>query len=190
MEAEPPSPARKPLDPLVKTALTISFSLIALTVVGMILTAPDRSIPPYSVMAQAGEAVTVSVPPGTTDAQIEALLARFRAVAHDDRNGFRKLKIKPTTPEDPAGRYQRMTIYVLDNPGLAEEPALKEYLANADPMAKGSFERGVRGVYRLTVDSELGTLGLLPERPKPVAVPESGSRVLFEGKLERERASP
>ena len=165
MEAEGP---KKPLDPLVKTALTLCIGLIVITVVGMILTAPDRSIPPYSVMAQMGENVTVNVPPRTTAPEIEALLVRFQVAGHGNRDGFAHLKIKPTTPGDPAGRYQRVTIYVFDNAGLAEESSLKDYLRGSDPLARSSFERGVRGTYRLTADTEFGAVG---------------EKVLFQGKL-------
>lgn len=161
------SPAPRPLDPLVKTALTLCIGLIVITVVGMILTAPDRSIPPYSVLAQDGESVTVNVPPRTTDPEIEALLVRFQAAGHASQNGFAHLKIKPTTPGDPAGRYRRMTIYVFDNPGLADEASLKEYVSGADPLARSGFERGVRGTYRLTADGEYGAVG---------------TKVLFQGK--------
>lgn len=162
------SPAPRPLDPLVKTALTICIGLIVITVVGMILTAPDRSIPPYSVMAQMGESVTVNVPPRTTAPEIEALLVRFQAAAHGNRDGFARLKIMPTTPGDPAGRYQRLTIYVFDNAGLAEESSLNAYVSGADPLARSSFERGVRGIYRLTAGMEYGAVG---------------TKVLFQGKL-------
>jgi hypothetical protein len=162
------SPAPRPLDPLVKTALAISIGLIVITVVGMILTAPDRSIPPYSVMAQNGESVTVNVPPRTTDLELEALLVRFQAAGHGDRTAFARLKITPTTPGDPAGRYQRLTIYIFDNPGLAEESSLKEYLSGADPLARSSFERGVRGMYRLTAETEYGVVG---------------NKILFRGKV-------
>lgn len=154
---------QKPLDPLVKTALAICVGLILITVVGMILTAPDRSIPPYSVVAQLGEVVTVNVPPGTTDAEIEALLVRFQAAGSGDRSEFGRLKIKPTTIQDPAGRYQRVTIYVFDNVGLAEEPVLREYLAGRDPTAKRSFERGLRGMYQLTKDVEFGVMGFMSD---------------------------
>ncbi len=165
MEAEQP---KKPLDPLVKTALTLCIGLIVITVVGMILTAPDRSIPPYSVMAQNGENVTVNVPPHTPDHEIEALLVRFQVAGHGNRDGFAHLKIKPTTPGDPAGRYQRLIIYIFDNPGLAEEPSLKDYLSGSDPLSRSGFERGVRGTYRLTADTEFGA---------------AGRKVLFQGKL-------
>ena len=162
------SPAPRPLDPLVKTALTLCIGLIVITVVGMILTAPDRSIPPYSVMAQNGENVTVNVPPRTTAPEIEALLVRFQAAGHGNRDGFAHLKIKPTTPGDPAGRYQRVTIYVFDNTGLADESALNDYIRGADPLAKSSFERGVRGIYRLTTGTEFAAMG---------------SKILFQGKV-------
>lgn len=165
MAAEQP---QKPLDPLVKTALTICIGLIVITVAGMILTAPDRSIPPYSVMAQSSESVTVNVPPRTTDPEIEALLVRFQAAGHGNRDGFAHLKIKPTTPGDPAGRYQRLTIYVFDNPGLAEEASLKDYLSGSDPLARPSFERGVRGMYRLTAETEFGAVG---------------KKIIFQGKI-------
>jgi hypothetical protein len=162
------SPEPRPLDPLVKTALTLCVGLIVITVVGMILTAPDRSIPPYSVMAQNGENVTVNVPPHTAAPEIEALLVRFQVAGQGNRDGFAHLKIKPTTPGDPAGRYQRLTIYVFDNPGLAEESSLKDYLSGLDPLSRSSFERGARGTYRLTADTEFGAVG---------------KKVLFQGKL-------
>ena len=146
-----------PLDPLVKTALSLSLGLIVITVIGMILTAPDRSIPPYSVVAQVGEWVTVNVPPSTTDAQIEALLLRFGAAVDSDRDGLGRLKIRPTTPAE-AGPYQRVTIYILGNPGLAEESVLREYLAG-DPASRGAFLRSLRGIYRLTPKSQRAVVG-------------------------------
>jgi hypothetical protein len=172
-------PPKKPLDPLVKIALGLSLGLILITIIGMILTAPDRSIPPYSVMAQMGETVTVSVPPNTTDAQIEALLFRFRAALESDREGFRRLKIKPTTPNDPGGHYQRVTIYVLDNPGLAEESVLRDYLAG-DPAARGAFKRSVRGIYRLTPGIEIGVLGYADEDVKLALGEANRPRILFQ----------
>ncbi|TLY37111.1 MAG: hypothetical protein E6K62_01905 [Nitrospirae bacterium] len=149
--------SKKPLDPLVKTALALCISLIVITVVGMVLTAPDRSIPPYSVMAQQGEIVTVNVPPSTRDPEIEALLVRFQIVGHGERNQFARLKIKPTTPGDPAGLYQRVTIYVFDNPGLSDDASL-------------------------TSDTELGAMGFVPESGAKGERPSVGARVLFQGK--------
>ena len=176
------NPVRKPLDPLVKTALMICTGLIVITVAGMILTAPDRSIPPYSVMAQQDDSVTVNVPIRTTAPELEALLVRFQAAGHGDRDGFARLKIEPTTPEGPAGRYRRLTIYIFDNPGLADESSLKEYLAGSDRLARISFERGVRGIYRLTETTEFGALGFVPEGTAASDAPSAGARVLFQGK--------
>jgi hypothetical protein len=184
MEAEPPLKSKKPLDPLVKTALSISIGLIVITIIGMILTAPDRSIPPYSVMAQVGEVVSVNVPSTTTEAQIEALLFRFRAAGEGDRDTFRRLKIQPTTPRDPRGVYQQVTIYILGNPGLAEESVLRDYLAG-EPAARGAFERAVRGVYRLTSDSEFGALGFVGKEARSAGAPPAGSRILFQSQLDR-----
>ena len=177
MEGEQP---KKPLDPLVKTALALCISLIVITVVGMVLTAPDRSIPPYSVMARQGGIVTVNVPPSTRGPEIEALLVRFQTVGHGDRNQFARLKIKPTTPGDTAGLYQRVTIYVFDNPGLSEEASLKEYLSGRDPLARAGFERAVRGLYRLTPDTELGAMGFVPESNAKDERPSVGARILFQ----------
>jgi hypothetical protein len=160
----------------------VSVGLIVITVIGMIVTAPDRSIPPYSVMAQVGEAVSVNVPPNTTDAQVEALLFRFRAAGDGRRDAFRRLKIKPTTPDDPGGPYQRITIYVLGNPGLAEESVLREYVAG-EPSAQGAFERAVRGVYRLTPHTELGAIGYVSEHVMPPVGKTPQPRVLFEGRI-------
>ena len=168
MEAEPsphsPKP-KKPLDPLVKTAFILCVGLILITVIGMILTAPDRSIPPYSVVAQVGEWVTVHVPPNTTDKEIEALLLRFAAAVDSDHDGLGRLKIRPTTPTEAGGPYQRVTIYVLGNPGLAEESVLREYLAG-DPASRGAFQRSLRGIYRLTPKSQRALVGSSEENGK------------------------
>jgi hypothetical protein len=176
MEAEPNSSSpKKPLDPLVKIALTLSIGLIVITVIGMILTAPDRSIPPYSVIAQLEDSVTVNVPSRTTDAQIEALLFRFRVAADGDGLGFGRLKIRPTTPGHPDGLYERVTIYVLDNPGLAEESVLREYLAS-DPESRGAFERAVRGIYRLTPNSQRAIVGSSEKNAKILFLSDRGRK--------------
>ncbi len=49
------------------------------------------------------------VPPWTSDAEIEALIERFREVGRETRN-FGPMKIRPTTPGDPQGRYRRINI--------------------------------------------------------------------------------
>jgi hypothetical protein len=150
----------------------------------MIVTAPDRSIPPYSVMGQVGHVISVNVPPSTTDMQIQALLFRFRAAGEGSRDAFRRLKIKPTTPNDPAGQYQRITIYVLGNVGLAEESVLREYVSG-EPATQGAYERAVRGVYRLTPDTEFAALGYVPEQVMPSAGNRPQPRILFEERIAR-----
>ena len=189
MEAERPQipPAPNSLDPLVKIALVLCIGLIVITVIGMILTAPDRSIPPYSVVAQQGEVVTVSVPPRTTEAEIEALLVRFRVAGSGDRNQFARIKIKPTTPDDPSGLYQRLTIYIFNDIGLAEELVLKDYLTGRDPAARSSFERGVRGLYRVTAETEFGALGFVPEEGASGRGVSASARVLFHGKISQSK---
>jgi hypothetical protein len=147
----------------------------------MIVTAPDRSIPPYSVMGQVGHVITVNVPPSTTDAQVEALLFRFRVAREEGRDAFRRLKIRPTTPDGAGGQYQRITIYVIGNPGLAEESVLREYVSG-EPTAQGAFERAVRGVYRLTPDTEFAAIGYVPERVMP-SVQKPQPRILFEERI-------
>jgi hypothetical protein len=185
MEPDPSSQPseQKPLDPLVKTALAVCVGLILICIVGMILTAPDRSIPPYSVVAQLAEVVTVNVPPRTTDAEIEALLVRFQAAGRGDGSELGRLKIKPTTTQDPSRRYQRVTIYVFDNMGLAEETVLHDYLTGRDPTAKGSFEGNMRGMYRLTDDLEFGAMGFVPDEStvRPGRSHDS-PRVLFQNR--------
>ena len=96
--------------------------------------------------------------------QIEALLLRFGAAVDGERDGLRRLKIRPTTPAEP-GPYQRVTIYVLDNPGLAEESVLRDYLAG-DAASMGAFRRSVRGVYRLTPKTQTATVGSSKEKAK------------------------
>jgi len=103
-------------------------------------------------------------------------------VGHGDRNQFARLKIKPTTPADPAGLYQRVTIYVFDNPGLSDDASLKEYLSGRDPLARSGFECAVRGLYRLTSDTELGAMGFVPESGAKGERPSVGARILFQGK--------
>src|SRR5207249_10373543 len=124
---------------------------------------------------------SVDVPTSTADAQNKELLVRFQAAGDRDRKQYAPLKIRPYTPADPAGLYQRVTIYVFDNPGLSEEASLKEYLSGRDPLARAGFERAVRGLYRLTADKELGAMGLVPESGAKGERPSVGSRILFQG---------
>ncbi len=93
---------KKPLDIVVKFALSVFVGSFALIWGGMYLSRPDRSIPPYTVGAQSGQIVTTDVPRGTTDEEIESLVKRFRKVGHQTHD-FARMKIHPTTPGDPGG---------------------------------------------------------------------------------------
>src|SRR6478736_4391330 len=107
-----PSPSqKKPLDTVVKLALMVFFGSFALIWGGMYLSRPDRSIPPYSIGSQEETAVAIHVPYWTSDGEIETLIERFRKVGHETRN-FGTMKVRPTTPDDPNGRYRRLIIYI------------------------------------------------------------------------------
>lgn len=186
--SQPAVRPKKKLDALVKIALGVFFGSLALIFIGMFLTRPDRSIPPYSIGSQAGTTVFVNVPAWTSDSRIEALINRFRMVGRDTRN-FGSMKIQPTTPDDPAGRYRRIAIYVFTNPGWAEPDKVRAYVHGKDPEITRKIEREVRGYYRLEENFEEGRIGpLLPQQDS--AATEAYSRVLFRGPIEGGPAVP
>ena len=184
-------PAReKKLDTVVKLGIGVLVGSFLLIWVGMFLTRPDRSIPPFSVGAQEGIAVAVHVPPWTSDPAIESLVYRFRKVGRDTRQ-FGNMKIQPTTPGDPGGPYRRIAIYVFSHDTWAEPDMLHRYL-NADPAVQASFEKAVRGYYRLEDTSEEGRIGPLLGGRESTAT-AAYARVLFHGPLtagEDEAGSP
>ena len=128
-QAQVPSRQKKPLDTVVKLALMVFFGSFGLIWGGMYLSRPDRSIPPYSIGSQEGTAVSVHVPGWTSDTEIETLIERFRKVGRETRN-FGPMKVRPTTPDDPAGRYRRITIYIFTHDDWAEA-------AIGEPQRKG-----------------------------------------------------
>lgn len=178
-----PKPKRK-LDTVVKLGLFVFVGSFALIWGGMFLTRPDRSIPPYSIGSQEGAAVAVHVPGWTSDSAIETLIERFRKIGRDTRD-FGKMKIQPTTPGEPGGRYQRIMIYIFTHDSWAEPEMLHRYLAAAsgesgDAAVKEAFEKAVRGFYRLDETQEEGRIGpLLSERDS--AATAAYSRELFKG---------
>src|SRR2546426_10343724 len=113
---------------------------------------------------------------------MEPLRVRSQVGGRGARNQSARLKINPPPPADPAGLYQRVTIYVFDNPGLSDDASLKEYLSGTDLLARSGFERAVRGLYRLTSDTELGAMGFVPESGAKGERPSVGARILFQGK--------
>lgn len=149
----------------------------------MFLSRPDRSIPPYSIGAQQGTIVAVHVPPWTSDPEIQALLYRFRSVGKETGN-FGTMKIQPTTPNHPRGRYQEITVYVFANHEWASPEVLSRYLALPDPPGpedrqfQKEFESEVRGGFVLTETQIQGWLG--PLGWEQAVMPEFAHHVLFE----------
>jgi hypothetical protein len=171
------SPRKQPLDIVVKLALTVFFGSFGLIWGGMYLSRPDRSIPPYSVGSQVGHVVATHVPGGTTDQQLETLLRRFQKVGHRTYD-FASMKIQPTTPNDPAGRYRRIVVYVFDDYGWTEPSVLARYVAG-DPAMSKDFERAMRGYYRLQDGDEEGAIGPLPKD----GAASDRVRLLFKGRI-------
>lgn len=176
-QAQLTSHQKKPLDTVVKLALMVFFGSFALIWGGMYLSRPDRSIPPYSIGSQEGTAVSVHVPGWTSDTEIETLIERFRKVGRETRN-FGPMKIRPTTPDDPVGRYRRITIYVFTHDAWAEAPILHKYLTGEDKDVRDGFRRALRGFYQLTESEEEGRIGPLVEGPDSAAT-AAYSRQLF-----------
>jgi hypothetical protein len=171
------SKTKKPLDTVVKMALSVFVGSFALIWGGMYLSRPDRSIPPYSVGSQVGYLVATHVPQRTTDQQIERLLKRFRKVGRQTHD-FGSMKIYPTTPGDPAGRYRQIVIYVFDNDGWTEPETLAKYVAGDASVAK-EFEKSVRGYYRLQDQEEEGGVGPMPKGGEVSDI----TRILFKGRV-------
>ena len=184
---------KKKLDTVVKMGLGVFIGAFVLIWGGMFLTRPDRSIPPYSIGSQEGAAVAVHVPVYTSDTELETLIYRFQKVAKD--KDFGRMKIHPTTPDDPTGHYRRITIYVFTHEAWAEPNMLHRYMAARhsnlpeDMSLREAFEKAVRGYYHLDESGEEGRIGPIDginmkDRPATAAF----SRVLFSGPI-RETSS-
>jgi hypothetical protein len=170
---------RKKLDTVVKLGLGVFVAAFTLIGGGMFLSRPDRTIPPYSIGSQEGIHVAVHVPPWTSDAGIETLIQRFRKVGRETHD-FGKMKIRPTTPDDPAGRYRRIVVYIFTDDGWTEAEKLHHYVTGAPAAAREEFARTMRGSYRLEGDQEEGRIGpLLPG--KDTAGTAVYARELFKG---------
>ncbi len=157
------SSKKKPLDTLVKLGLGVFLGGFLMIGIGMFVSRPDRSIPPYSIGAQEGTVVAVHVPPWTSDPEIQTLIQRFRLVG-DQHKDFSTMKIRPTTPENPDGRYERMTVYVFSDHDWAETEKLHRYLTGSEDREeerafKKDFESTVRGGYELGQSQMNGWLG-------------------------------
>jgi hypothetical protein len=168
---------KKPLDIVVKFALSVFVGSFALIWGGMYLSRPDRSIPPYTVGAQSGILVVTDVPRRTTDEEVESLVKRFRKVGHHTHD-FARMKIYPTTPGDPGGSYKQIMIYVFDDHGWTNPDVLAKYLAG-DAAVVTDYERSMRGYYRLLDQEEEGGLGPMLKDGRG----SSQTRVLFKGRV-------
>jgi hypothetical protein len=182
------APSKKKLDTLVKLALGVLFGSFGLIFIGMFLSRPDRSIPPYSIGSQEGTVVAVHVPGWTSDAAIETLIERFRKVGRGPRD-FGKMKIQPTTPGDPQSRYRRITIYIFTHDSWAEPGILHQYVSGEDQALRDAFEKAVRGFYRLDESEEEGRIGPVL-KGKDTAATAAYARVLFKGPVTSGAAGP
>lgn len=171
--------AKRPLDTVVKMALGVLFGSFALIWGGMFLSRPDRSIPPYSIGSQERTLVAVHVPSWTSDTEIETLIERFRKVGSEGRN-FGAMKIHPTTPDDPQGRYQHIAIYIFTEEGWTEPDVLHKYVMGDDAKVRKGFEGSLRGFYRLDGQEEEGRMGPILQG-KDSAATAAYSRQLFRG---------
>ena len=151
------------------------FTLIA---GGMFLSRPDRTIPPFSIGSQEGTVVVVHVPAWTSDPDIETLIRRFRKVGVTNHD-FRSMKVRPTTPDDPATLYREVVLYVFSDPQWTEPETLHRYLATRVPAETGQqvsaeegafrreFERSARGGFIYSRDNTKGWLGRIPDPSIP-----------------------
>ena len=161
-------PSKKPLDPVVKIGLTVLIGSFLLIGIGMFLSRPDRSIPPYSIGSQEGTLVTVHLPPWTADSEIQTLIRRFGRVGRETRD-FGPMKIRPTTPNNSNGRFQRMTIYIFSDHKWTEPGVLHRYLHSAEGDSENKafvtqFELAVRGGFQIDPKGEKGWVGPIRER--------------------------
>ncbi len=182
-----PSP-KKPLDIVVKLALGVFVTAFALIWGGMFLSRPDRTIPPFSIGSQEGTVVAAHVPPWTTDSAIQTLIERFRAIGRETHD-FARMKIQPTTPDDPDGRYWRITIFIFTHDSWAEPEMLHKYLTSGDPELRKAFDNAVRGYYRLDGLEEEGRIGPLIQGPDTPAT-AAYSQLMFKGPIPRPAAPP
>lgn len=157
---------KKGLDPIVKMGLGIFLGGFCLIAFGMYLSRPDRSIPPYSVGAQKGTLVALHIPSWTSDPEIESLLVRFGDVGRKTRD-FSQLKVRPTTPKDPDGRYQDILIIIFSDPAWTEPDTFQRYVGSEhvetptpeDQEFRHEFESSVRAGYRADDSGQAAWIG-------------------------------
>ena len=73
--------------------------------------------------------VALHVPSWTSDPEIESLIKRFGDVGRQTRD-FALMKIRPTTPYDTRGRYQRIQIIIFSDPTWTEHDTFQRYVVS------------------------------------------------------------
>ena len=151
---------------------------------GMFLSRPDRTIPPFSIGGQEGAVVAVHVPAWTSDPDIETLIRRFRKVGLTDHD-FRSMKVRPTSPDDPATLYREVVLYVFSDPQWTQPETLHRYLTTRAPAEAGNrldkkedafrreFQRSARGGFIYSQGNTKGWLGPIPDP----AIPEQRQNI-------------
>ena len=171
---------KKPFDPVVKIGLTVLLGGLTLIAGGMFLSRPDRTIPPFSIGSQEGTVVAVHVPAWTSDPDIETLIhgSRFRKVG-ETLHDFRSMKVRPTTPDDPATLYREVVLYVFSDPQWTEPETLRRYLATHATVDAGQqlsveeaafrqeFQRSARAGFTYSLGQTKGWLGPIPDPSTP-----------------------
>ncbi len=157
---------KRGLDPIVKMGLGILLGGFCLIAFGMYLSRPDRSIPPYSVGAQEGTLVALHIPSWTSDPELESLITRLGDVGRATRD-FANMKIRPTTPRDPRGRYHTIHIIIFSDAAWTEPDTFQRYVRNetgnsshpSDQDFRHQFESSVRGGYVADETGQKGWIG-------------------------------
>ncbi len=157
---------KKGLDPIVKICLGILLGGFCLIAFGMYLSRPDRTIPPYSLGAQAGTLVALHVPSWTSDPELESLIKRFGNVGRTTRD-FASMKIRPTTPKNSRERYQTIHIIIFSDPSWTEPDTFQRYIGSETKELRTpeiedfrqQFEASVRGGYRADEAGQAGWIG-------------------------------
>ncbi len=109
--------------------------------------APPAS-PAFKVAGRDSTALTVLVPPPTTQVQLAALLNKFRTAR---MNGTLATLIPATTPRGSKGPYGIVMVFVLSDPTLATSQRLHAFINN--PRTNGisasdqAFAKSIRAYY-------------------------------------------
>jgi hypothetical protein len=157
---------KKRYDPVVIIGLSVLLGSFFLIGLGMFLSRPDRTIPPYSIGSQVGTTVAVHTPSYTSDPELKALLQRFRKIGGETRD-FASLKIRPTTPGVGAARYQSITMYVFAQSKWTTSEMVEKYLQRDSLKTPeglkwiNEFEEAVRGGYVIDEQGQRGWIGSL-----------------------------